>query len=192
MAYKQKSSPLNKGVRDAETMNTPIDNRMGNVTYGSWMSQHSKSSPLNEMGDGKNPKVTYEDAYKKRSDTYKDLNLADFTTEAKRQNTSKAEGKGWDAPKTKMTSSVSGGNTAGDISKIEEGRDLVTAGKATKKEGRQLKREGRRDDKIKKATGKIKATTDKVSASGKATERDQNKLSRLAGKKKRLEGRNKK
>ena len=184
MAYKQKSSPLNKGVRDAETMNTPIDNRMGNVTYGSWMSQHSKSSPLN--------KVTYEDAYKKRSDTYKGLSQSEYTTEAKRQNKSKAEGKGWDAPKTKMTSSVSGGNTAGDISKIEEGRDLVTAGKATKKEGRQLKREGRRDDKIKKATGKIKATTDKVSASGKATERDQNKLSRLAGKKKRLEGRNKK
>ena len=141
MAYKQKSSPLNKGVRDAETMNTPIDNRMGNVTYGSWMSQHSKSainygSPLYstlERIPEETAKVTYEDAYKKRSDTYKGLNLADFTAEAKRQNTSKAEGKGWDAPKTKMTSSVSGGNTAGDISKIEEGRDLVTAGKATKK-----------------------------------------------------------
>ena len=152
---------------------------------GSFMSQHSKSSPLN--------KVTYEDAYKKRDmSIYGGLSQSEYTTEAKRQNKSKAEGKGWDAPKTKMTSSVSGGNTAGNISKIEKGRDLVTAGKATKKEGRQLKREGRRDNKIKKATGKIKATTDKVSASGKATERDQNKLSRLAGKKKRLEGRNKK
>ena len=44
MAYKQKSSPLNKGVIDAETMNTPMDNRMGNVTGRSFMSQHSKSA----------------------------------------------------------------------------------------------------------------------------------------------------
>ena len=41
MAYKQKSSPLNKGVTDAETMNAPIDNRMGNVTGRSFMSKHS-------------------------------------------------------------------------------------------------------------------------------------------------------
>ena len=170
-----------------ELTDMPIDDgRMGNVTGGSWMSRHSQSSPLN--------KVTYEDAYKKRDmDTYGDLNLADYTTEAKRQNKSKAEGKGWDAPKAKMTSSVSGGNTAGEISKIEKGRDLVTAGKKTKKEGRQLKREGRRDERITKAKGKIKATQGKLDAPG-AINKDikQSKVDRLNKKKNRLEGKNKK
>jgi|10_taG_2_1085330.scaffolds.fasta_scaffold27986_5 hypothetical protein len=109
---------------------------------------------------------SYADAYAQRDmDTYGDLNLEDYTTEAKRQNVSQAAGKGWDAPKTKMTASK--GPT--EEGPTEETPDL-----------------SRRERRIKKAKGKI---TD-ITGEGKIlTEKEQWKVKKQQKKVKNIEAR---
>jgi len=75
-----------------------------------------KKSPAkaNIIGPEIKKKVTFAEAYKKRDmKTYGNQTLSEYTKEAKRQNTSKAAGKGYDAPKSQMKGSVVGPETKG-------------------------------------------------------------------------------
>jgi len=145
MAYKQKSSPLNKGVRDAETMNTPIDNRMGNVTGRSFMSQHSKSainygSPLYSTLE----RIPENDGDNKISDAKViiDSGKENYKTKKKK------------LKETKKTDPHYGSKKE----KLKEDKKLdVKAGRDTKKEGRQENRKQRQNErKVKEGKRQLK------------------------------------
>jgi len=81
-----------------------------------------KKSPAkaNIIGPEIKKKVTFAEAYKKRDmKTYGNQTLSEYTKEAKRQNTSKAAGKGYDAPKSQMKGSVVGPKTKDTTPKKE-------------------------------------------------------------------------
>ena len=74
----------------------------------------AKTKVKKEAPKPKKSKVSYADAFAERDmDLYGNLNLADYTTEAKRQQKSWDAGKGWDIPIEPMTSAVT------DTSEVE-------------------------------------------------------------------------
>jgi hypothetical protein len=77
-------------------------------------------------------KRTYEEAFAKRSDRYKDMNLADYTTEAKRQNEVYAKTGKWDvkksyaksAPKVEKKISAGSGDPQADLDKSVKAKEV--------------------------------------------------------------------
>mgnify|MGYP003146758530 CR=1 FL=1 len=131
MAYKQKSSPLNKGVKDAETMNAPIDNRMGNVTGRSFMSQHSKSSPLHAEKTAKERLAEAKEARKAPGkavrDARKDVKTENKTTRQNKRTASKQKFKGEAAAAKTATDATRISDKAGRVEKRQVGKDYRKA-----------------------------------------------------------------
>lgn len=138
MAYKQKSSPLNKGVKDAETMNAPIDNRMGNVTGRSFMSKHSiwKSalpygSPLHAEKTAKERLAEAKEARKAPGkavrDARKDVKTENKTTRQNKRTASKQKFKGEAAAAKTATDATRVSDKAGRVEKRQVGKDYRKA-----------------------------------------------------------------
>ena len=152
MAYKQKNSPLNKGVIDAETMNTPMDNRMGNVTGRSFMSQHSKSainygSPLHSTLE-RIPEKTAKERLakakeerrapgKKVRDARKDVRTENKTNKQADRATAKQKFKGEAAAAKTASDATRASNKAGRVEKRQVSEDYRTAKSDTKTVERQ-------------------------------------------------------
>ena len=153
MAYKQKNSPLNKGVIDAETMNTPMDNRMGNVTGRSFMSQHSKSainygSPLHaektsaEIKEDKQTtkaadKVTNQEKRATKQENRQSDRAKNKTTRQKDRATAKQKFKGEAAAAKTASDATRASNKAGRVEKRQVSEDYRTAKSDTKTVERQ-------------------------------------------------------
>ena len=147
-----------------------------------------KTTP--KKGKGK----SYADAYAKRDmELYGDLNLADYTTEAKRQQASKTAGKGWDIPTKPMTSAVTDTSEveetptvdAGDDVVVEPFKPLVTSRKERRQEKQMRKSSGRLSRKERKFE-KLASKAETALAEGKG--RKAKRLAKRANRKLRKKG----
>ena len=85
-----------------------------------------KTTP--KKGKGK----SYADAYAKRDKSlYGDLDLAAYTTEAKRQTASKAAGKGWDAPTKPMKGKSTKTTSGAGVNNVDTSKQSVAVGPQT-------------------------------------------------------------
>ena len=114
-------------------------------------------------------KKSYEQAFKDRGDTYKGMNQADYTAEAKRQNKVYKETGKWDVKKSYADSKPEKKNDV--LTKNIKDQDELTADNTTTKGPKEGPREGTKEEKVAVVKDNLKDT------------KKQNKINTLKAKK---------